>query len=203
MTGSYLDGLRLFYSDIEAARTAETDPRRRAILENYFRHVTLEGTEHWREIFTIEPPMLSPRPTYRTNVYGQFAVDDGVDAIMAHYENGTAQRPVIIINHVFWVNDWGVASRSQFVRFLSGAEAIAQGLEVDHPEGSYVQTFPLGMFWPYDDQALLIGEDVYQLEAAQLIEIDPLDVVTIPERSAVAMSFLQSWFDPETLTARE
>jgi len=59
------------------------------------------------------------------------------------------------------------------VRFVDGA-TVARREQTGRESGGHVaESFPLGMIWPYDDDALLIAEHVTQLEAPEYAEIDP------------------------------
>jgi hypothetical protein len=89
-----------------------------------------------------------------------------------------------------FVSDWGIASKSMLMRFTRGANLQRMGMEIDNPDGTYVQSFLLGMFWPYDENAILLGEHVYQLEPAQAKEIDPAEALTIDQRIAIAEPYL-------------
>ena len=88
------------------------------------------------------------------------------------------------------MNDWGIASSSLLMRFATGAQLRSEGHPAENSESTYVQSFPLGMFWPYDENAVLLGEHVYQLEPAELKEINPIEALTIEQRVAIAEPYL-------------
>jgi hypothetical protein len=46
------------------------------------------------------------------------------------------------------------------------------------------------MFWPYDEQARLIGEHVYQLEEPVLEKMAAIDLFTVEQRDAISAEFL-------------
>ena len=56
---------------------------------------------------------------------------------------------------------------------------------------------PLAMFWPYDKNAKMIGEDVYQLAPFTLIKPDPQDVFSFDERARMLAPFVGDFKDFE------
>src|SRR5207253_408977 len=96
-------------------------------------------------------------------------------------------------DHTCWVNDWGIASYSTFVRFTTGAVLAGEGQDVPKPDDTqYAQHLPMAMFWKYTDDARLVGEDVFMLADPTHVEMGSDDLFTTDELHAVAASFLRS-----------
>ena len=188
----YTDALRGFFENIDKTMQNTADPHHRAILENYLQHVTLESGPRWREIFTTRPRLITDNPVYRINTFGHFEVYEGVEAVTRHYEE--MQSSILLMkDEELFVNNWGIASKAVITRFVSGAQLQREGHSVANADGTYTQSFPVGMFWPYDENAVLLGEDVYQLEPHELVEIDPAEALTLEERTAVAEPYLERY----------
>lgn len=184
----YLDAFEAYMENSLATANAQQDPHRRDILLNYNRHAALEFSDRWQEIFT--PEMTSNHPKYKVHLGSEETqVFDGTDSVKTFY--GALNDFVVWLqDEQLFVNDWGLASLSTFGQFLTGAQAAAVGYEVDDEEATYMLSCPLAMFWPYDENAKLIGEEVYQLTDLQLSKPDPEDVFTFEERKAVLAKFL-------------
>lgn len=173
----------------------ERDPHRRAILLNYNRHAALEFSNNWPLIFTSV--MTVDEPFYRVHLGNpSLEVFDGEKAVKGFYAN-LNQRVVWLQDEQLFVNDWGLASYSTFGQFMTGAEAIADGYEVDDPEATYAMLCPLAMFWPYTKDAKLIGEDVYQLAPFTPVKCAPEDVFTFDERARMLSEFIGDLADFE------
>ena len=184
--------LRKFVQYMQAARNAadhETRPRRQAILENYCQHAAFEFTGRDRDI--LHPLRTVAEPLYRVKHHGsELTVYRGMAAVQAYY--AAVNREVIMLNdEQLMVNDWGLSSYSTLVRFVAGAQLLSEGNdEVLDADAIYVQTSPLAMFWPYDADARLLGEDVFELDRAHIEKPAAEDIVTLAMRIAATQPFL-------------
>jgi hypothetical protein len=186
----YLKAFADYMANSLATARAETDPHRQAILLNYNRHAALEFSDRWQEIFT--PGMTVSHPRYKVMLGSEEMQDfDGEKQVKGFYS--------VLNDFVVWleserlfVNDWGLASYSTFGQFVTGAQAKEMGLgaDVDDDEATYMLRCPLAMFWPYDENAKLIGEEVYQLAPFTVTKPDPEDVFTFEERAEVLKEYL-------------
>jgi hypothetical protein len=160
------------------------DPRHRAILRNYRRHVLLELAGRWQEILT--PAMTVPHPVYRSVMGAQTIVYDGIDEVAGFYR-GLAEAGMAVsspIEERIAVADWGLATETRSLQILPGHVLAAQGFAVADPAETCRFTVQVAMIWPYDENAKLIGEHVYvDLSSARIEKGDPADIVT-PERAA-------------------
>ncbi|MBX6762787.1 MAG: hypothetical protein K6T51_06800 [Rubrobacteraceae bacterium] len=155
------------------------NPHHRAILENYRRHVHLEGSGQFEKI--VAPDMMVDEPVYRIN-WGRPTVIRGKQGVIDFYRS--AER------YVMWnsedriaVADWGLCDELTF-HFLTTGDILEEfGIEVENREAHYHFTSRQAFVWPYDEQARLIGEHLYVDETSISVEeVDPSEVVS-PDRS--------------------
>ncbi|MQA13856.1 MAG: hypothetical protein GEV09_06660 [Pseudonocardiaceae bacterium] len=184
----HLDAFADYMQNSWSRAETETDTRRRAILFNYNRHAALEFSDRWQEIFT--PEMTNPHPKYKVRLGSdEVQVFDGVGEVKGFY--GALNESVVWLeDEQLFVNDYGLASFSTFGQFIAGKDAAAAGYEVDDPEATYMLSCPLAMIWPYDENAKLIGEEVYELAPLQLSKPAPEDVFSFEERAEVLAKYL-------------
>ena len=192
----YLDAFEEFMRNgLDTAR-AEQNPHRRAILLNYNRHAALEfSNQKWHNIFT--KVMTVDEPVYNVHLGTPDLIRfEGREAVMGFYQ-ALNERVVWLQDEQLFVNDWGFASYSTFGQFVTGKEAKESGYEADDLDATYVLMCPLAMFWPYDKNAKMIGEDVYQLAPFTLIKPDPQDVFRFDERARRLAPFVGDFKDFE------
>lgn len=186
----YLGLFRTYLENIEKAIENERDDRRRAILRGYKKHACFEFGGVTDNIFT--PEMTVEHPVYTVKFgRGASAVDtyDGEQAVKGFYEFVNSNL-VMFCNETLWVNDWGLSSRADLLRVVSGRTLREEGVEVDDLDADYAESTHIGMYWPYDENAKLLGEHVYQLEEPVLEKVDPSDMFTEEERNAISAEFL-------------
>ena len=192
----YLDAFEEFMRNgLDTAR-AEQNPHRRAILLNYNRHAALEfSNQKWHNIFT--KVMTVDEPVYNVHLGTPDLIRfEGREAVMGFYQ-ALNERVVWLQDEQLFVNDWGFASYSTFGQFVTSKEAKESGYEADDLDATYVLMCPLAMFWPYDKNAKMIGEDVYQLAPFTLIKPDPQDVFSFDERARMLAPFVGDFKDFE------
>ncbi|MCL6625366.1 hypothetical protein [Alicyclobacillus shizuokensis] len=156
------------------------NPHHRAILENYRRHIHLEGSGQYELI--VAPDMMVDEPVYRIN-WGVPTVIRGKQGVIEFYRSAA--------RYVMWnsddriaVADWGLCDELTF-HFLTTGHILEEfGVEVDDKDAYYHYTTRQAFVWPYDEQARLIGEHLYvDGTSAQVHKVDMEEVVT-PERAA-------------------
>tara|TARA_A100001037_G_scaffold306262_1_gene350276 strand:- start:2731 stop:3291 length:561 start_codon:yes stop_codon:yes gene_type:complete len=161
---------------------AETDPRRRAMLDNMRHHLKYECLCD-PEIFDT----MVPSPEYR--FYGSFgnAVLKGMDEVKGFYQGDMwASQASLVELHIHRCApaDWGVACDGEWYQQIPGANLAADGADVD-PERWYLSHAHLSWFFPFeeiDGRMLLVGEICYIDDPGSTIEpLDPGDVLTLEE----------------------
>jgi hypothetical protein len=176
--------VRMATGEVDRLLRQVRDPRHRAILANYRRHVLLELAGSWPEI--LQPEMTVPQPVYRMSNAGQTVVRDGADEV-AEFYRGLAEAGMTVslpIEEKIVVADWGLAFESRFEQVLPGRVLVVQGFLVDDPAAVYRFSMVIAGIRSYDQEVRLIGEHVYaDTGSVRLDQADPADIVT-PERAA-------------------
>ena len=191
----YLDGFEEFMANGKMTALAEPNDHRRAILLNYNRHAALEFSDEWQHIFTKS--MTVDHPYYRVQLnMPDVAIFDGLSAVKGFY-SALNERVVWLQDERLFVSDWGLASYSTFGQFAKGSEVVEFGYEADDPNAAYAMLCPLAMFWSYDDQAKMIGEDVFQLEPFRIVKCEPGDEFGFDERKRMLAEYVGDLADFE------
>jgi hypothetical protein len=166
---------------VEKLLQATTKPLHRAMLENFRRHVHLEGSGQFQQI--VADDMMVDHPVYRVSWGDNPMVVEGKDAVVKFYSSVGAQ--------VLWnsddyiaVNDWGIADELTFNQLVKGSDLLRMGYTADDPDGHYHLQSRQAFIWPYDENARLRGENLYEDKTS--VKITPVaasDLIT-PERVA-------------------
>jgi hypothetical protein len=189
MTSPYLSKFRDCMQAIADMVDGENDPHRKAIAANFLRHAGLEFSG--QDALILHPDMTVSEPIYHVKWGPELATYQGMDAVQAYY-NGVNEVTCTFQDHTCWVNDWGIASYSTFVRFTTGQVLAGEGMDIPRPDQTeYAQLWPMAMFWKYDESAKLVGEDVYMLYAPECRELLAEETFSREELAEVAMSFLR------------
>ncbi|MGW4203855.1 hypothetical protein [Streptomyces sp. NPDC004726] len=165
-----------------------TDPRHIAMIKNYRLHAMLEVSGRWEEI--IQDDMMVQEPQYRMFWMDQAAVLTGREEVSTFYSTVDSTDTTVFgpLEERMAVADWGLAIESYFAHHLRGHQLEAMGLSVPDRDGHYQLEHWLTSFWPYDDDCLLIGENIYENPGSRTIHpIDPSAFVT-PEAAREMLS---------------
>lgn len=152
------------------------NPLHKAILKNYCRHVHLEGAAMFKEI--TAPDMMADDPVYH--------VCWGDNPVQVHGKQGVFDFYSSIGDIVLWnsgdkvaVADWGIADEMWFHQMSTGAELAKIGITVEKEDGLYLVSSRQAFIWPYDENALLKGEHLYEDKSTLTIEeIDKAEYMT-------------------------
>ena len=106
------------------------------------------------------------------------AVIEGKENVVAFYSS--------VGEAVLWnsddrlaVADWGICDEITFHQLARGADLRAIGYEVDDPDALYHVSSRQAFIWPYDSQARLLGENLYEDKTSLLIEeVSPDEAIT-------------------------
>ncbi len=156
---------------------AETEkPLHRAILLNFWRHVHLEGAGDYDRI--VAPDMMVDEPVYRVAWGASPTVIHGKDGVLAFY-NSVGESVLWHSDDRLAVGDWGISDEITFHQLARGADLQAIGYEVDDPEALYHVSSRQSFVWPYDEQARLAGEHLYEDKTSLAIEeVRPDEAIT-------------------------
>jgi hypothetical protein len=189
MTSPYVDKFRDCLQAIADMADAQEDPRRKAIANNFLRHACLEFSG--QTDLVLNPTMTVDDPTYHVKWGPSLSTYEGMGDVRGYYD---AAMNVLSTfqDHTCWVNDWGIASYSTFVRFTTGEVLASEGMTVDKPDDTeYAQLWPMAMFWPYNQDAKLVGEDVFMLADPEHREVAPGEKLTQAEIDDVCNDLLR------------
>jgi hypothetical protein len=152
------------------------NPLHRAMLLNFWRHVHLEGSGQFERI--VASDMMVDEPVYRVTWGASPAVIKGKEGVLAFYRSvGEA----VLWNSDDWlaVADWGIADELTFHQLGRGADLRAVGYDVEDPDAIYHVSSRQAFIWPYDSQARLIGENLYEDKTSLAIEeVTPDEAIT-------------------------
>jgi len=153
-----------------------TKPLHRAILLNFWRHVHLEGAVEYERI--VASDMMVDEPVYRVTWGASPTVVTGKEGVLAFY-NSVGEAVLWHSDDRLAVGDWGVCDEITFHQLAKGAGLRAIGYEVDDDEALYHVSSRQAFVWPYDSQARLAGEHLYEDKTSLEVEVvDPSEAIT-------------------------
>ena len=138
-----------------------TDERRRHLLTVLRDHLLAEATADTDLLLST----LGPDPQYHFWVDGSGfgAGPRGIDAVRAHYATLYEERRHVCefdIDRIV-ADDDTIVTEGWFHQLYPGRVLATRGAEVDDPDGVYLVTMRLVLFWPFDADGRLSGEDSY------------------------------------------
>ena len=153
-----------------------TNPLHRAMLLNFWRHVHLEGGGQYERI--LAPDMTVDEPVYRVTWGANPTVIRGKDGVLAFYQS-VGEAVLWHSNDLIAVADWGISNELTFHQLARGADLKAIGYEVEDDDSIYHVSSRQAFIWPYDSQARLIGENLYEDKTSlELEEVSPDEAIT-------------------------
>jgi hypothetical protein len=163
------------------------DPHHKKILHNYRIHVALEQGLRWQEILVDEMGIPELEYCFRFNgVSSYFTGRDGVAELYSSQEPFSA----VLVDEKLAVADWGIASWASHYAHGPGSQFIEAGVELDDPDALYLEISNLAMFWRYTPDALLIGEEVYQIDEPTYRKVTPEEYYSKEEIVADSLRYL-------------
>lgn len=172
---------------IEKRLQDETNPVFRRQLEEVAFHIKTEvGGQTERAL-----QRLSPRARYQMfdNVSAPVVLE-GVDVIRREFYEAllvsvdpTKQQWDIVR---LLVDDGAVITEGHLQIAMRGSYLVANGVQVDDPEAFYLSEGWHLVTWPFDEDGLLIGEEIYcgyttPLEQSARHKLSPADIGTFTE----------------------
>lgn len=143
----------------EALYERTTDPLHRKILLNFWRHVHLEGAGLYDQICCDD--MMVANPVYRVTWGANPAVIEGREGVLGFY-NSVGDVVLWNSDDRIAVGDWGVADELTFNLLGLGSIMQAIGYAVPDPDKYYHVASRQAFIWPYDENARLAGEHLYE-----------------------------------------
>jgi hypothetical protein len=183
--------------EAERLLTWLTDERQRAIVANFREHAMLEVSGRWPEI--LSPRLTVAHPVYRISEGSQTMVYDGRDAVAGFYRGMTENGMNVLgpLAEKMAVSDWGLAVESVLGQMVPGGQMHIFGETAGNPDAHYLITHRVANVWPYDENALLMGENVYvDRGSREIYKLAPSDVVT-PEMAREILAPLLAVIRPD------
>ena len=156
-----------------------TKPLHRAMLLNFWRHVHLEGAGEFEKI--VAPDMMVDEPVYRVTWGANPSVITGKEGVVAFY-NSVGESVLWHSDDRLAVADWGISDEITFQQLARGADLRAVGYDVERDDALYHVASRQSFIWPYDDQARLVGEHLYEDKTSLEIEEVSDDEAITPAR---------------------
>jgi len=157
------------------------NPLHRAILENFRRHVHLEGSGQFDKI--IAPDMTVDNPVYRVSWGDHPALIEGKEGVVGFY-NSVTEAVLWNSDDLIAVNDWGIADELTFNQLIKGSDLQNLGYTAESPDAYYHLRSRQAFIWPYNEKALLKGENLYEDKTSvEITEVDESELIT-PQRVA-------------------
>jgi len=153
-----------------------TNPFHRKIILNFWRHVHLEGAGLYDQICSDD--MMVENPVYRVTWGASPAVIEGREGVMAFY-NSVGDVVLWNSDDRIAVGDWGIADELTFNLLGLGSIMQAIGYAVPDPDRYYHVASRQAFIWPYDENARLAGEHLYEDKTSLTwTEVDEAELTT-------------------------
>ncbi len=153
-----------------------TNPLHRAMLLNFWRHVHLEGGGEYEKI--VAPDMMVDEPVYRVSWGANPTVIRGKEGVLAFYRS-VGESVLWHSDDFLSVADWGICDEITFHQLAHGADLKALGYDVADDEALYHVSSRQAFIWPFNSQARLIGENLYEDKTSLAIEeVSPDEAIT-------------------------
>lgn len=175
--------------EVDGLLSRTTNPHHRAILQNYKRHSILEVTGHWEGIF--DPRMTVEHPVYRFHTRDGVKTYDGANAVKALYKD-MADNDSNVIYHTdghIAVGDDGFYTEYKSHKFVRG-HYLRTTKGVDVPDGWFVASQTMMMYWPYDARCRMVEERVVYGADLEIRPCPSEDLVTLEEARAKLLPLL-------------
>jgi hypothetical protein len=165
---------------VEARLDATTDPRHRLLLTNLRDHLLAEATADFDKLLGT----LAADPEYHFWIDGNGfgGGPKGLPAVTSHYKNLYVERRHVLEYDIerIVVDDATIVTEGWFRQVYPGRVLLDRGADVDDPDGAYLVSVRLVLFWPYDGDGRLVGEDSYangaMFSAECIRELEPSEV---------------------------
>ena len=151
-----------------------TNERHRRNLETAIAHSKAEAAPDLEGLLKT----LVADPRYHLWVNGADAGAKGWDNVRQFYIDFLATKTNILEYDVerVVVDDFCVVTEGAYRAIWSGSYAASLGMPVDDVSADYLMETRLVVFWPCDENGLLLGEDSYSSGGSQLTKLSPADL---------------------------
>jgi len=169
-----------------------TNPFHKAILLNYLRHVHLELSGQYDKIVATD--MMADKPVYRVSWGDSPAVINGKQGVMDFY-NGVSETILWTSEDNVAVADWGFAEEFIFHQLAKVQDLKKVGYKIDDDDNAvYHVSSRQAFIWPYDENARLKGEHLYEDKTSmkiEKVEMSADDLLTPAEVKGIHLQILE------------
>ncbi len=171
----------LGWKRVEERLARTTDPRHRLLLEVLRDHLKAEAIGD----FDLLLSTLRPDPEYHFWVAGNGfgAGPKGLDQVTQHYRNVYAEGRQALEYDIerIVVDDDCIVTEGWFRQVYPGRVLQSRGMDaIDDADGAYLLTMRCVLFWPYDADGKLTGEDSYSdgdmYQPGRVVKLDPSEI---------------------------
>jgi hypothetical protein len=167
---------------VDAKIAATTNPRHRALLQNFREHLLAEIAGDVDAIMKTQ----CAEPQY--HFFGAGVGDSGPKggkAVRGFYENifSLGYNKLRYVADRFIVDDRGLFHEGQMDIVFPGRALRAMGIPCEDPAAHYVFSYRQAAIFHYDEQGNCTGEDTYSdgpLTPERLRKLTPAEVATLP-----------------------
>lgn len=147
------------WQQLEERLGRTTNPRHRVMLQTVIDHAKAEARGDADALMAT----LSDDPQYHFWNAGRDWGPKGLSGVRAFYENFVASGAGFFESHKprIVVDDDNVVTESVMRGIVPGVIARARGCDIDDVNGHYLVSARTVIFWPFDEECRLIGEDSY------------------------------------------
>ncbi|HZP28111.1 MAG TPA: nuclear transport factor 2 family protein [Acidimicrobiia bacterium] len=157
-------------------RLARTeDPRQRGMLETVAAHLRAEAAS---DLDGLRATLVDD-PDYHLWADGHDYGPKGMDAVLGYYGDVVAvKRQVLEFDIERIVVDHDTVVTEGWIHAINlGAVARSRGWDVDDDEASYLVSQRVVIFWPFDEQGRMLGEDGYaNFDRSLVRKLDPSEL---------------------------
>lgn len=164
--------LSITWRGLEERLARTTNPRHRKMLETVIAHAKAEAAGSVDGLMAT----LNDNPQYHQWGTGQDRGAKGWEAVHRYYADFVASGAGFFESYKarVVVDDDNVVTENVMRQLLPGARAIERGHQVPDPNGHYIVHMRTAIFWPFDKDCRLMGEDSYGVR-------DMTQCVQVPE----------------------
>ena len=150
---------RISWKRLEERLARTTDPRHRKMLQTVIDHAAAETRGDVDALMAT----LVDDPNYHFWSGGRDWGPKGREAVRAFYDDFVASGAGFFESDKvrIVVDDDTVVTESSMRGIVPGPVAQARGHAIDDINGHYLVTARTAIFWPFDENGVLIGEDSY------------------------------------------
>jgi hypothetical protein len=144
---------------VEARRDRTEDPRQRAMLDTLAAHLRAEADGDLAGLRAT----LHEHPEYHLWADGHDYGPKGMDGVMGYYGEVVAvKRQILEFDIERIVVDHDTVVTEGWIHAINlGSVARARGWDVDDDDASYLVSQRVVIFWPFDAEGAMTGEDGY------------------------------------------